>query len=71
MSHKTKPCPRCGGNAWAANPSRETFEHRTAHLAAHAFKHRPILGSLGLAAVALSKLLPRQYRCARGHTFSA
>lgn len=72
MTQTSKPCTRCSGRALATNRDRETFEYRGGHWSAHMLRHNPILAALGAGAVGISKLLPRQYRCAAcGHTFSA
>ena len=67
MSNTTKTCPKCGGRAI---DSRQTSEHGTLHASAHHLRHHPLLAALGLAAVGISKLLPRTYRCSGcGHSF--
>jgi len=69
MSSNTKPCPKCGGRAIN---SRHSFEHGALHVSAHHLRPHLLFSALGLAAVAVSKLLPRTYRCpACGHSFRA
>jgi hypothetical protein len=68
-------CPKCGRPAEPTDltRTRDAMEHGGMHSAAHGLKHHPLLSVLVLVGGAISKRLPRAYRCphpACGHTFS-
>lgn len=69
MSSGSKSCPQCGR---LAKHDRCDGEHSAKHTAAHSAGHLHPAGVLiGPGALALSKILPKNYRCKHcGHEFS-